>query len=112
MFFLRLGLPLLIVVGVGYLIRRWLEPAAVKEQFEGMIRTAHEECAAARSDTRPCWEVKNCSAEAKAQCAAARQPDIPCWLARQIAGQPLPAGCSTCQVRAVALSDLEGKQVH
>jgi hypothetical protein len=43
MFFLRIGLPLLIVMGVGYLIRRWVEPTAVKEQFEGMVRTVQED---------------------------------------------------------------------
>ena len=42
MFLLRIGLPLLIVMGAGYLIRRWVEPAAVKEQFEGMIGTVQE----------------------------------------------------------------------
>ena len=42
MFFLRIGLPLLIVVGLGYLVRRWLEPTAVKEQFEGMVGKAQE----------------------------------------------------------------------
>ena len=43
MFFLRIGLPLLIVIGAGYLIRRWAEPTAVKEQFEGMVRTVQED---------------------------------------------------------------------
>ena len=43
MFFLRIVLPLLIVVGVGSLIRRWLEPKAIQEQFEGIVRTAHED---------------------------------------------------------------------
>ena len=43
MFFLRIGLPLLIVIGAGYLIRRWVEPTAVKEQFEGMVRTVQED---------------------------------------------------------------------
>jgi hypothetical protein len=42
MFFLRIGLPLLIVMGIGYLVRRWLEPAAVKEQFEGMVGKVQE----------------------------------------------------------------------
>ena len=42
MFFLRIGLPLLIVTGVGYLVRRGVEPAAVQEQFEGMIGKAQE----------------------------------------------------------------------
>jgi acetylglutamate kinase len=45
MFFLRIGLPLLIVLGAGYLIRRWLEPKAIQEQFEGIVRTAQEEVA-------------------------------------------------------------------
>ena len=40
MFFLRIGLPLLIVMGAGYLIRRWLEPKAIQEQFEGVVQTA------------------------------------------------------------------------
>lgn len=98
MFFLRIGLPLLIVMGIGYLIQRWLEPKAVHEQFEGMVRSAQEQRAASAA-TRPCWEIKNCSAKARATCAAAKQPDIPCWLARQIDGQPLPEGCATCMVR-------------
>ncbi len=100
MFFLRIGLPLILVMGIGYLIQRWLEPKAVQEQFEGIVRTAHERTAT--STGQPCWEIKNCSAEARATCAAAGQPDIPCWLSRQIAGQPLPEGCATCKVRALA----------
>ena len=43
MFFLRIGLPLVIVMGAGYLIRRWLEPKATHEQFEGIVRTAQED---------------------------------------------------------------------
>ncbi len=43
MFFLRIGLPLLIVMGAGYLIQRWLEPKAIQEQFEGIVRTAQED---------------------------------------------------------------------
>ena len=42
MFFLRIGLPLLIVMGVGSLIQRWLEPKAAQEQFEAIVRTAQE----------------------------------------------------------------------
>jgi len=99
MFFLRIGLPLLLVMGIGYLIQRWLEPKAVHEQFEGMVRTAQERTAVSASQP-PCWEIKNCSAELRAECAAYKQADVPCWLSRQIAGQPLPEGCATCQVRA------------
>jgi len=105
MFFLRIGLPLLLVMGIGYLIQRWLEPKAVKEQFEGMVRTAQEQQAV--TTARPCWEIKGCAEDKRAACAAALQPDIPCWLARQIAGQPLPAGCSTCEVRTLTSAQLD-----
>ncbi len=105
MFFLRIGLPLLITMGVGYLIQRWLEPKAVHEQFEGMIRSAQEQRAASAM-IRPCWEIKNCPAEARATCAAGQQADIPCWLARQIDGQPLPEGCAMCKVRALSHASL------
>ena len=103
MFFLRVGLPLLIVIGIGYLIQRWLEPKAVHEQFEGLVRTAQEN-AAVGAASQPCWEVKNCSPELRAECAAFKESNVPCWLARQIAGQPLPKGCSTCAVRAQILA--------
>jgi len=103
MFFLRIGLPLLVVIGIGYLIQRWLEPKAVHEQFEGMVRTAQENVAVGAA-SQPCWDVKNCSPELRAECAAFMHTDIPCWLARQIAGQPLPEGCSTCAVRAQILT--------
>ena len=45
MFFLRIGLPLLAVMGVGSLIQRWLEPKATHEQFEAIVRTAQEQVA-------------------------------------------------------------------
>jgi hypothetical protein len=102
MFFLRVGLPLLVVMGVGYLIQRWLEPKAVHEQFEGIIRNVQEQPATV---TR--WGLTN-SAEAKrAACTQGLAPDIPCWLARQIAGESLPEGCMTCEVRALLTAQME-----
>jgi hypothetical protein len=101
MFFVRIGIPLLIVMGIGYLIQRWLEPQAVQEQFEGIVRSAQERTTA-EAGQRSCWEIKNCPPNVRADCAATQQPDIPCWLARQIAGQSLPEGCASCQVRVLA----------
>jgi hypothetical protein len=109
MFFLRIGLPLILVMGIGYLIQRCLEPKAVQEQFEGIVRTAHERAVIAVG--QPCWEIRGCSAEARAGCAAANQPDIPCWLSRQIAGQPLPEGCAACQVRTLTNATLDAKRI-
>ena len=101
MFFLRIGLPLLVVMGVGYLIQRWLEPKAVQEQFEGIVRSTHERAAASVTQYKLSAEAAN----KYAACTTDMQTDIPCWLARQIAGQPLPEGCATCQVRAQINAD-------
>jgi hypothetical protein len=103
MFFLRIGLPLLLVMGVGYLIQRWLEPKAVHEQFEGMLRNVQEQPAA----VRPRWEITGEVEQKQAACAQGLPSDIPCWLARQIAGRPLPEGCATCQVRGIINAQLE-----
>ena len=100
MFFLRIGLPLIVVMGVGFLIQRWLEPKAVQEQFEGIVRSTHERAAASTQ-----YKLSGEAADKYAACTANMQTDIPCWLARQIAGQPLPEGCAACQVRAQINAD-------
>ncbi len=105
MFFLRIGLPLLLVIGIGYLIQRWLEPKAVKEQFDGIVRSAQERQTASSAAQR--WQLSASAAEKLATCAAGLQSDIPCWLARQIAGQPLPRGCTSCEVRAAISAQIE-----
>ena len=104
MFVLRIGLPLVIVVGIGYLIQRWLEPKVVHEQFEGMIRSAQEQTA----EPVPQWNLGEASVK-YAACTAGLQTDIPCWLARQIAGQSLPQGCATCEVRSLINAQLEAR---
>ena len=101
MFFLRIGLPLLLVMGMGYLIQRWLEPKAVHEQFEGIVRSTHERAAASATQ----YKLSGEAADKYAACTTNMQTDIPCWLARQIAGQTLPEGCATCQVRAQINAD-------
>lgn len=105
MFFLRIGLPLLLVMGVGYLIQRWLEPKAVQEQFEGIVRNAQEQQVGAGAR----WGLTGSAEEKRAACAQGLAADIPCWLARQIAGEPLPEGCTTCQVRALLTTQMEGR---
>jgi hypothetical protein len=96
---------LLLVIGIGYLIQRWLEPKAVKEQFEGMVRSAQEWQISAPVTAR--WQLTNSAAARHAACTAGLQTDIPCWLARQIAGQSLPPGCASCEVRAAINAQIE-----
>jgi hypothetical protein len=103
MFFLRVVAPMLLVAGIGYLIQRWIEPKAVHEQFEGIVRNVQERQPGAPAS----WHVTGETQEKYAACAEGLPADIPCWLARQIADKPLPEGCARCQVRAIIGAQLE-----
>ncbi len=105
MFFLRVAAPMLVVIGVAYLIQRWLEPKAVHEQFEGMVRNAQEKQVAGAPALH--YDLTSAAAAKYAACTEGLQSDIPCWLARQIAGQPLPEGCTKCEARALISAQLE-----
>jgi hypothetical protein len=45
-----------------------------------------------------CWDVKGCSAEAKARCPAAKSSGAPCWQARLKAEGQIPETCLTCNI--------------
>ena len=44
----------------------------------------------------PCWETKDCSAEARSHCPAYGKRDVPCWLAHLQAAGKLKSECLTC----------------
>jgi hypothetical protein len=92
MFFVRLGLPVVIFIVIGYLLRRldsrWEEEAKAQPETIRRLQAARAQ--------RPCWEEKGCSEEAMARCAAYKHADIPCWLARLRAERRLPTECSNC----------------
>jgi hypothetical protein len=90
MFFLRLGVPILISIVIGYLLRRLDDRWEAEAQQEAIQR---KKLTAAR---KACWEEKGCSEERRARCPASRVTDIPCWLARMRAENRLPALCTSC----------------
>jgi hypothetical protein len=128
MFALRFGVPLLIVIGIGYLLkrldRRW-EAEAWEQQ-----RAAQ---AAARLAARPgipkrapvsqlpfvippppdmrqqpglvaappasrCWDIRGCAESVRSKCVAPRNPELPCWQARFDAEGQIPEECVGCQI--------------
>ena len=104
MFVLRLGIPLLITLAVGY----WLRRLDAKWQAEALAQQVAQEI---QSDAeqqpdfeiykvidQPCWELKGCSAAVCEQCPAFQQPDMPCWLVRYRAEGRLPANCYRCKM--------------
>lgn len=119
LFILRLGVPVLITVAIGYLLMRldakWQaenEQATKSKAEQPAQRTTVEpatlgplpllslsESTAAGGKSAggvPCWVMKGCSEAMQARCAAPRQPQVPCWQARTTAEGRLPVECKTC----------------
>jgi hypothetical protein len=97
-FLLRLGVPLLITLAVGYGLRR----LDARWQAEAQARLEQEEVPAelkalARPE-QPCWEIKGCDEASRARCPACKTLDIPCWVARLRATGQLPAACHNCDL--------------
>jgi uncharacterized membrane protein YraQ (UPF0718 family) len=96
MFLLRLGVPLVITLAVGY----WLRRLDAKWQTEAQAQWEQEELPAElkalERPEQPCWEIKGCTEAQKARCPACKAWDIPCWVAQLRATGRLPAGCPDC----------------
>ncbi|MEZ4770980.1 MAG: hypothetical protein R2844_21500 [Caldilineales bacterium] len=120
LFVLRLGVPVLLTVGLGLLLKRldarW--QAEAREQRNAMEaatpakpsdrpkpvgqRTTQPLVALSGIGAQPCWAVKGCTDSMRAACAASHQPNVPCWQARTIAEGRLPSECKACDLHIPA----------
>lgn len=118
LFVLRLGVPLLLTLGIAYVLRRldarWQaearaqqEPAATAAKVQqrpvqpaapGAGPMLPQVALAKDSAGLPCWSIKGCTEAMMAGCAACQQPDLPCWVARTRAEGRLPATCKGCDL--------------
>lgn len=103
LFALRCIIPLLITIGLCYLMNRMVdrwraedEAALAASARRAMIRPGLERAAA--QDQRPCWLLKQCDSVRRDNCPAYQQSDLPCWLARLRAEGQLPATCPGCPI--------------
>jgi len=101
LFVLRIGVPLAIIFGLGYGLRR----LDAKWQAEAMAQHATELAKQAEAAPNieiikitdpPCWRTNDCPRSDFDQCAAYNNPDTPCWLARFRPEGHLPAKCYLC----------------
>lgn len=103
MFALRCIAPLLLTLGIGYLMNRLVdrwESEETRADGEDVPVPAPESSPAIAlpTITVPCWILRNCDEAAQADCPARKQPGIPCWLARLRADGSLPEGCKDCEI--------------
>ena len=103
MFALRCIAPLLLTLGIGYLMNRLVDRwDAEEEQVEQVDvpqpAPARSPAIALKTINVPCWILRNCDESVRADCPACKQPGIPCWLARLRAEGKLPEGCPDCEI--------------
>jgi hypothetical protein len=129
LFVLRLGVPLLITLAIGYglgrLDAKWQAEAEAERQAAAQAQAAAVQpqprpaglaAAAYQFPGRqpmpvgvmagpPCYSLKGCSEAMQAACPATRQPAVPCWAARLGAEGQLPMECKGCQLYNPAVFD-------
>jgi hypothetical protein len=99
MFFLRIGVPLIITLAVAYFLRRLDAKWQAEAWADWEASHSPEEVIAEAKPlqpSEPCWSLKGCDEASRANCAAPKQPNIPCWLARRRSEGNLPAECYNC----------------
>ena len=106
MFALRIGVPILVIMGLSYVAYRWLG-----EDTQKTVQPSKSATAATARVTiggpapfaqvlyagANCWDFKGCTEEMKANCPAVAKPELPCWLAIQMKTGHLKDNCFGCQ---------------
>ncbi len=107
MFFLRIGVPIIVTLGVGIWLEKKLRPQETQAQprdattRRGTIIPFPRVSPGTNASALPlahCWDVKQCDSITREKCAAYKRPDLPCWLALQAAGGKVRAECADCEL--------------
>jgi hypothetical protein len=104
MFFVRIGVPIVVTIGIGVWLEKKLRPAEFQKTSQRVqrgkiipfprVQNGARVTAAQRAH---CWEAKQCDPAKRAQCPAYQRPDLPCWLALQAAGGRVRPQCADCE---------------
>ena len=102
LFLVRLAIPLVILLGLGYLYERHVARQSRSEASQGHGEAAADPTAhpvtGYAAQAASCWEIMECPLDNRQQCIAAQRPGVPCWLALQLAEGHLPDRCIDCQI--------------
>ena len=105
MFFLRIGVPVVVTLGIGIWLEKKLRPQETQVQQRQVRRGTiipfpriSQGASPSAIPSAHCWDVKQCNPTAREQCAAYKRPDLPCWLALQAAGGKVRPECADCEL--------------
>lgn len=85
---LRIGIPVLVTVGIFFLLRRLDERWQAEARALPVLNT----------NQKPCWEAKACSAEKQKACPAYAKSNVPCWQVFRAKDGVLKETCLGCDV--------------
>lgn len=106
MFIIRLGVPLALILVVGYFLSRldaqWQAEAQAQRERNPIYQAALRSLPQEATLHDPCWQVRGCDSALYSQCAASKDPTTPCWIARFQAEGALPPLCQSCQIFTTA----------
>ena len=87
---MRFGIPILLTVGLIYLLRR------LDERWQAEAKGELEAVPMARNIG--CWDMNNCSKEQRENCSAYAHPETPCWQHFRSKQGVLQESCLGCDV--------------
>jgi len=100
LFALRCILPVLVTIGLGYLMNRLVDRWEAEEEAERQMapqpQPVPEPAVVTAILSVPCWLMNNCPPERREMCPAFQERGVPCWQARKQANGALPANCPDC----------------
>ena len=104
LFGLRVVVPLAVIGGLGYVLKRlderWQADATRQRQpWSGAVPRQSVPVLGdglMLQDNAPCWVRRDCGLERRAECPAWLRPELPCWLARMEVESQLPSACPGC----------------
>jgi hypothetical protein len=85
---LRIGIPVAVTILVIALLRR----------LDRRWQNESQSLPVVPAGGKPCWEIKNCSAEKRKSCPAATQAGTPCWQVFRSKSGMLREDCLGCDV--------------
>jgi hypothetical protein len=106
LFALRCVVPLIVTVGLCYLMNQLVKRWELQEEEAGALTGSAPAAGGAIPLagavpvepllSLPCWITQNCEETKRATCAAVRLPGVPCWQARRETEGALPDPCPPC----------------
>lgn len=109
----RLGTPLAVLFGVGYLIQRYYrqrEKGLALGLAAGRVDAMYNRALPRQAAAAACWQIKGCSLAERSSCPAYPRTYLSCWLTVKLAkGDRLKHECLSCPLYETGLVEGAGR---